>query len=135
MPSSLSKVREIEDFTEKIANEMAFSDEEKDSIAIAVTEMANNAIIHGNQQDRNKNVTIRYHLTDSSLTIAVKDEGKGFDPDQVNNPLAPENLLKESGRGIFIVRALMDEVSFNFDGTGTSIKLIKRKSTEKNPST
>ena len=129
IPSILTKIQEVEDFTEKVATEMDFSDEEKDSIAIAVTEMANNAIVHGNKKNKSKNVVLRYYLTASSLRIVIQDEGGGFKPESVNNPLAPENLLKESGRGIFIVRALMDEVSFDFGASGTTVQLVKNKTT------
>jgi len=127
IPSILDKISEVESFTEKITNEMDFSQEEKDSIAIAVTEMANNAILHGNKKDQQKKVVIRYQLTQTSLTVTIKDEGAGFNPDTINNPLAPENLLKESGRGVFIVKALMDKLSYHFDGTGTMVTLVKNK--------
>lgn len=127
IPSELDRIQEVEDFTEKIATKMNFSEEAKDSLAIAVTEVTNNAIIHGNKKDAGKKVVIRYHISESAITITVRDEGAGFDPDKISNPLAPENLLKESGRGIFIIKALLDEVSFHFNKGGTLVKMVKKK--------
>lgn len=128
IPSILSKIQEVEDFTEKVTSKMNLNEEELDALAIAVTEVTNNAIIHGNKSDKRKKVIINYHLTKLAITITIKDEGAGFDPENISNPLAPENLLKESGRGIFIVKALLDEVSFHFNKGGTLVKLVKKKS-------
>lgn len=123
--SDLDRIQEVEDFTEKIAIEAALSGDERDSLAIAVTETVNNAIIHGNQNDTNKNVIIRYKITPKQLIIKVKDEGKGFEPQKLPDPRDPENLLKERGRGIFIVRTLMNQVSFESEAAGMVITLIK----------
>ncbi len=127
IPSSLDEIESVEKLAEKAADAMKFSEEEKDSLAIAVTEAVNNAIIHGNKQDKNKKVVINFYLEDKRLVVTIKDEGKGFNPANVSDPLAPENLLKESGRGIFILSTLMDEVKFDFQKDGTLIKMTKEK--------
>ncbi|MFQ5865603.1 MAG: ATP-binding protein [bacterium] len=127
IPSRLEEIETVEKLAERAADEMKFNDEEKDSLAIAVTEAVNNAIIHGNKKDIKKKVHIKFVLQANKLIITVKDEGKGFDPNSVSDPLAPENLLKESGRGIFILSTLMDDVKFNFEKDGTEIQLIKEK--------
>ena len=127
IPSSLEQIEKVEEFAEKAADRMKFSEEEKDSLAIAVTEAVNNAILHGNKQDKRKKVHIKFTFQEKKLTIRIRDEGKGFNPDQVSDPLAPENLLKESGRGIFILTSLMDDVRFEFDKKGTSIILSKER--------
>ena len=128
IPSSLDQIEIVEKATEKTADKMNFSEEEKDSLAIAVTEAVNNAILHGNKQDKNKKVRVRFELEKTRLTVRIKDEGPGFNPENVSDPLAPENLLKESGRGIFILSSLMDEIKYEFDDKGTEIILVKNRS-------
>jgi serine/threonine-protein kinase RsbW len=123
--SDLRNVARVEKVTEKIANHMHFTDEEKDSLAIAVTEIVGNAIVHGNKRDKKKKVTVDFEYKNKTIVVTIQDEGEGFDVAEIANPLEPENLLKESGRGIFIVRALMDTVEFRNTGTGTQVRLIK----------
>lgn len=125
--SDLRNVRKVEKVAEQIAKSLRFSAEEQDSLAIAVTEIVGNAIVHGNKQDRHKNVTVEFEYHDDEIIITVQDEGEGFDEQQIANPLEPENLLKESGRGIFIVRALMDQVDFFPSSNGTRVRIVKRK--------
>lgn len=74
-----------------------------------------------------KNVYIEMLSIENGVQIIVRDEGSGFDPDAVPNPLAPENLLKESGRGIFILKSLMDQVEFDFSHGGTQVTMVKFK--------
>ena len=124
--SDLSNVQKVEKITEKIAKYMKFSEEEQDSLAISVTEIVGNAIVHGNKKDKNKKVTVNFDYKDETITVSIQDEGDGFNEKTIANPLEPENLLKESGRGIFIVRALMDEVDFIRSKKGTTVRLVKK---------
>ena len=124
--SDLSNVQKVEKITEKIAKYMKFSEEEQDSLAISVTEIVGNAIVHGNKKDKNKKVTVDFDYKDDTITVSIQDEGDGFNEKTIANPLEPENLLKESGRGIFIVRALMDEVDFIRSKKGTTVRLVKK---------
>ena len=124
--SSLEQIEAVEEMAERAADKMKFSEEERDSLAIAVTEAVNNAIIHGNKQDRRKRVNLRFDFEGEKLIVKIRDQGTGFNPDKISDPLAPENLLKESGRGVFILSTLMDEVKFNFD-KGTEITLVKTR--------
>ena len=124
--SSLEEIEAVERMAERAADKMKFNEEEKDSLAIAVTEAVNNAIIHGNGQDKRKRVHIRFRFEENSLQVSIRDQGKGFNPEKISDPLAPENLLKESGRGVFILSTLMDDVKFAFDN-GTEIILVKHK--------
>jgi serine/threonine-protein kinase RsbW len=119
------QIQKIEALAEQYAKELSFSQDEMDSLAIAVTEVVANAIYHANKQDPNKSVTVRFEVSDTTLTIRVIDEGEGFELDNIQNPLDPENLMKESGRGIFIVRTLMDDVQFHFHSNGTEVVLVK----------
>ena len=90
-------------------------------------EAAVNAVLHGNKQNPNKQVHATFTLTSQNLTIQVADEGEGFDPSSVPDPLSPEGLLKPSGRGIFLMRAIMDEVHFRQLSPGAEITLVKHR--------
>jgi serine/threonine-protein kinase RsbW len=125
--SDLRNVQRVEKMTEKIATYMNFTDEDKDSLAIAVTEIVGNAIVHGNKKKKDKKVTIAFEYKADTIVVAVQDEGEGFNEKEIANPLEPENLLKESGRGIFIVRALMDQVDFVRSKKGTKVRLVKTR--------
>ena len=127
IPSLLEKIESVEQLAEKAANRMNFKEEEKDSLAIAVTEAVNNAIIHGNKEDDSKFVFIRFEFEGNRIIVSIKDQGSGFNPENISDPLAPENLLKESGRGIFILSSLMDKVNFNFAEDGTEIIMVKER--------
>src|SRR3974377_1825805 len=94
-------------------------------IGMAVREAAVNAVLHGNAYDPSKKVTIDFERTSRDLVITIRDQGKGLDPEKIPDPLAPENLLKTSGRGIFLIRSFMDWCEINPSQTGTEIKLIK----------
>ena len=90
-------------------------------------EAAVNAVLHGNGLHSGKEVRVNLEQTRDTLTISIADEGSGFDPDAVPDPLAPENLLRSSGRGIFLMRAYMDEVHFRQLNPGQEIVLVKRR--------
>jgi serine/threonine-protein kinase RsbW len=125
IPSTPDQIQVVEEQAESLARLAGFAEDERDNIAIAITEMVANAIFHGNHADAAKNVHVRFRLDAQELNIAIRDEGGGFDPDAVADPLQPENLLKDRGRGIFIVRTLMDEVNFRPANPGTEVVLIK----------
>ncbi len=102
------------------------SEETTHWILMALREALANAIKHGNAQDLEKRVHLEMGVADSILRIRIQDEGLGFDPDRVLDPLAPENRLKTSGRGIFYMKTFMDEVRFRqMDGGGMEIVLTK----------
>jgi serine/threonine-protein kinase RsbW len=131
IPSKLEKLIEVEKVAERISAVSGLSKDQSNNIAIAITEAVGNAIVHGNQKDPQKKVTIHFQVKNREMTVEVKDEGKGFNPDKLSDPLKPENIMKESGRGIFILKSLMDRVSFRFSPSGTTIrmtlKIRKRK--------
>ena len=126
LESSLDSVNKAEQAARDLAVKSGFDEEEIDRISMAVREATVNAVLHGNQYDPKKRVTVAFEATPESLSVSVRDEGKGLDPSRVPDPLAPENLLKQSGRGIFLIRAFMDEVRFRDMDPGTEITLIKR---------
>jgi serine/threonine-protein kinase RsbW len=95
-------------------------------VGMAVREAVANAIKHGNKLDIDKKVFATFDVRDQRLEISVTDEGEGFDPEKVSDPLNPQNLMKTSGRGIFYMRTFMDDVSYTFrpDG-GTQLLMVK----------
>ncbi|HNR68785.1 MAG TPA: ATP-binding protein [bacterium] len=135
IPSDPAQIQRVEKQTEKLARKLGFSADDLDSLAIAVTEVVANAIYHGNKCDPQKKVKIRFTITTAAFVVSVMDQGRGFCPDELGNPVAPENLLKGSGRGIFIVQALIDRVTFKFHPSGTEVILIKYRRREGKPKT
>ena len=104
LTSDRKSLRLVEPMLKEIKQKFYISDELYYNLVITVTEAVNNAIIHGNKFDINKHVLVRVDCNNEVLKVSVKDQGSGFNLDNVNNPLLPENLLKESGRGIFIIK-------------------------------
>ena len=125
IPSSLDQLEKIEQAIEVVGKEWGLVEDDRDNLAIAVTELANNAIIHGNKLNYSKSVTISFYYADGNVRIYVKDCGGGFDPAHLDNPLAPENILKESGRGIFILKSIVDKVDFFINSNGTEVRISK----------
>lgn len=96
-------------------------------IDLAVREALANAIKHGNREDPAKRVEVDVTVEDDELVIRVEDEGEGFEPFEVSDPLAPENLLNPDGRGIFYMKSFMDDIDYSFrPGGGTRVTLRKR---------
>jgi serine/threonine-protein kinase RsbW len=125
LESTLETVDSAEQAAGKLASEAGFDDEEVMRISMAVREAAVNAVLHGNAYDPSKKVSLVLERTGGDLVITIRDQGKGLDMSKIPDPLAPENLLKTSGRGIFLIRSFMDEVQIHPSQTGTEIKLIK----------
>jgi serine/threonine-protein kinase RsbW len=90
---------------------------EEPAVELALEEALNNAAVHGNRMDPEKLVQVLCRCDRKGISIVVKDQGQGFDPNTVPNPLSPENLSADHGRGIWLMRVAMDEVSFEHDGT------------------
>lgn len=128
IPSELRFIHILDAIVPKIVREMGFDDESAEQINLSVIEAGTNAIKHGNGNDPKKTVNFRFCISDSKITIFVKDHGKGFNPDVIGNPLDPGNLLKPSGRGIFLMKVFMDETEFKvLPGRGTEVKIVKYK--------
>lgn len=116
IPSLSENIRMIESFIDNAKDKFSLNDDIYGNIMIAVTEAVNNAIRHGNQLDKSKNVALSLSLQDSLIKFIVKDEGNGFDYKNLPDPTSPENLEKPGGRGIFLMKHLSDEVVFKEDG-------------------
>jgi serine/threonine-protein kinase RsbW len=126
MESTLESVNKAEAMSEQIASQAGFDEDTRGGISMAVREAMINAVLHGNAYDPTKSVNLTFEQNGGELIITITDQGKGLDPAEVPDPLAPENLMKQSGRGIFLMRAFMDEVRFRKLDPGTEITLIKR---------
>ena len=125
LESSLTSVDKVEHAAGVLAHEAGVDEDQIFGITMAVREAAVNAVVHGNGNDASKQITATLENTGSSLVFTVSDQGKGLDPDSLPDPLAPENLLRGSGRGIFLIRSFMDEVHFRQLDPGTELTLIK----------
>ena len=125
LDSTLETVDNAEQAASRIAAESGFDEDEVMQISMAVREAAVNAVLHGNAYDPGKKVSVDFERTGHDLVITIRDQGKGLDLSKIPDTLAPENLLKTSGRGIFLIRSFMDEVQIRPSQTGTEIKLIK----------
>jgi len=112
----------VEDFIDNVIKDHNIKEDLFGNILVAVTEGANNAIIHGNKEDESKKVTITVEDKDSKLTFFIEDEGEGFDPDSLPDPTAPENLEKPTGRGIFLIKQLADHALFHNNGRKVEIR-------------
>ncbi len=125
LDSTLETVNSAEETASRMAAEAGFGDEEIMKISMAVREAAVNAVLHGNAYDPNKKVTLAFERTPRDLVIIIRDQGKGLEASKIPDPLAPENHLKTSGRGIFLIRSFMDVVEIHPSHTGTELKMIK----------
>jgi serine/threonine-protein kinase RsbW len=129
LDSSLDSVNKVEQTAEQMAQKAGIDEDEIFRITMAVREAAVNAVLHGNSYDPGKRITASFENTGDSLVIRIADQGKGLDPETLPDPLAPENLLRGSGRGIFLIRSFMDEVHFKQLHPGTELTLIKHLGT------
>jgi serine/threonine-protein kinase RsbW len=116
VPSLVENIRMIESFIDNAKERFHLDDDIYGNIMIAVTEAVNNAIKHGNSNDKSKNVQLSLLLDQSMLRFVIKDEGNGFNYDNLPDPTSPENLEKPGGRGIFLMKHLSDEVQFKEHG-------------------
>jgi serine/threonine-protein kinase RsbW len=126
IPSRLELLGVLDKVVEGVADQMEFEDMDRDAIAIAVVEAGTNAIQHGHYTDPQKPVDITFDLGADQLIITIRDEGTGFNPDIVADTTPPPDLLSTRGRGIFIMRAMMDDVSFDFSD-GTLVRMVKNR--------
>jgi serine/threonine-protein kinase RsbW len=128
LKSTMESVAEVEAAAEKLACEAGFDEDDRFHVAMAAREAAVNAVLHGNEYDPAKQVTASFEVTNEALVIKIADQGKGLNPECLPDPLAPENLLRGTGRGIFLIRSFMDEVHFRQLHPGTELTLVKHLS-------
>ena len=125
LPSSTHFVYVIDSIISEIVSDMGFDKEASEQINLAVIEAAVNAFKHGNNEDSSKRTRFEFILGREELTVVVEDQGTGFNRESVADPLAPSNLLKSSGRGIFLMETCMDSVTY--EGSGRIVRMVKSK--------
>jgi len=121
----MESVGEVEAAAEKLALEAGLDEDETFRVTMAVREAAVNAVLHGNEYDPSKQIALCFENTGKSLVFKIADQGKGLDPETLPDPRAPENLLRGTGRGIFLIRSFMDEVHFRQLQPGTELTMVK----------
>ena len=132
-PSVFEMIELVQALVDQLGRMLGFDEDAQHWVGVAVRESVINAIKHGNRHDPLKQVEIDFTMTPGAapteLTVRVRDHGDGFDPDALADPLAPENILKASGRGIFFMRSFMDDVRIErAPGGGMEVRMIKRLS-------
>lgn len=127
LSSTLESVEKIEQMAEDFSTRAGFDEDTAANVAMSVREAAINAVLHGNAYNSEKKISAAFETTSDSLIVRICDQGSGFTPESLPDPLAPENILRGSGRGIFLIRAFMDEVNFRQLHPGTEITLIKHR--------
>lgn len=116
LSSDLESLNQVESIIAQLQTQIGFSDDVAGNVMMALHEAVTNAIIHGNKLDPAKQVSIEVRLEPKQFLITVGDQGPGFDPDSLPDPLDEANLLKSGGRGVFLIRQFADEVRFNDSG-------------------
>lgn len=124
--SNVDNLRLVEKFVDELSSELKLSDEIYGNLLIATLEAVNNAIIHGNKQDENLEVSIDMEKEKDQLSLIIKDQGKGFDYKNIPDPTAPENIEKINGRGVFLMERLSDELEFEENGATVKMKFNTR---------
>jgi len=126
LPSSTQLVYVIDAVISEILRDMGFDGETSEQINLAVIEAAMNAIKHGNNEDLDKRTHFEFILNQEQLTVVIEDQGTGFKRENVADPLNPSNILKTSGRGIFLMEACMDSVTY--EASGRIVRMVKTRS-------
>jgi serine/threonine-protein kinase RsbW len=128
LPSRIDTVATAAAAVAEFVNRSGISEEAAFGIDMAVREAVTNAVLHGNRQDESKTVDVTLKSSPDAVEISVHDQGSGFNPEEVPDPTAAENILKSSGRGIFFMRTFMDEVDWSIrPGGGTTVRMVKRR--------
>ena len=116
IPSRIEYLRDIEKLIDQVTEEYNIDERIYGRLSIACMELVRNSIIHGNRLDPEKEVKVSIRVTNDKLLIRSKDQGTGFDYDNLPDPTSPENLEKTDGRGIFLIRNLSDKLTFSKNG-------------------
>jgi serine/threonine-protein kinase RsbW len=128
LPSRIETVATAAALVAEFLSRSGITEDAAFGIDMAVREAVTNAVVHGNRQDESKTVDVTLKSSPNAVEISVHDQGAGFNPEDVPDPTAEENILKASGRGIFFMRSFMDEVDWLIrPGGGTTVRMLKRR--------
>lgn len=123
--SKIDNINKIEKMIDEFSEQNDINSEIYGKILIATVEAVNNSIVHGNKEDVNKKVFVSVDLDEDKITIRVEDQGEGFNSNQIPDPTKPENVENIHGRGIYLMKHLADDVSFEKEGTVVKMEFIK----------
>jgi serine/threonine-protein kinase RsbW len=126
LKSDLQELNRIEAFVKDVEASAELSEEVGGNIMLLLSEAVTNGIIHGNKQNPDKNVVVEAKVKEHVVEILVTDQGDGFDPEDIPNPLAEENLLKTGGRGVYLMKEFADEVWYNDKGNQLKLTFARR---------
>ena len=126
IPSNFSSLNQVESLIDEVCEKLEVKEDYYGNVLIAVTEAVNNAIIHGNKMKADLNVDVHVGDKETDFCFSVKDFGAGFDFRNLPDPTAPENIEKENGRGIYLMRSLAESVEFDDNGRSVSIYFAKK---------
>lgn len=115
--STYKESEKVPDFVKDIQEKSHLEEDTTGNLMLLLSEAVTNAIVHGNKLDKKKKVEVEVQINSNKIVSTVKDQGDGFDPDAANNPLKEENLLKDSGRGIFLIKEISDSMDYLDNGT------------------
>jgi len=116
LEENIEGITQVEAIVQQVSTQFDLSEDQKGNMLISLTEAVNNALIHGNKNDKSKCVKLHISKSANDISVQVTDEGNGFDHTKLPDPTAPENLLKLSGRGVFLIHNLCDKVSYLNEG-------------------
>jgi serine/threonine-protein kinase RsbW len=125
LSSTMESVGVVEAAADQLATDAGLDEDERYRVTMAVHEAAINAVLHGNDYNPALEIAVSMENTGSKLVFVIADQGSGFDPDHLPDPSAPENILRGTGRGIFLIRSLMDEIHFRKLNPGTELTMVK----------
>lgn len=128
--SRFENIELVQVIAEHLCETSGLDEDSSHWIGMAVREAVANAIKHGNQLDLTKRVFAEFSIEAGKLEIRISDQGAGFNPSEVKDPLNPENLMKTSGRGIFYMKTFMDEVEYSFESEGGTTLVMRKNLSE-----
>lgn len=122
LSSTYEEIERVDEIARDLQEWADLNEDQFDTVLLTLSEAVTNAILHGNKIDPSKNVKVKAQLHGDMLSLSVKDEGEGFDPENLPDPLKEENILNEGGRGVFLIEQFAEEVSFSENGTKITMK-------------
>lgn len=122
-PSKIENISIIERLVDELTQQYRINSEIYGNMLVSMVEAVNNAIIHGNKLDENKSVKVEYEIENDVFMFSIKDEGNGFDYKNLPDPTSPENIEKPHGRGLFLISHLVDELTFEDNGSKLCVKI------------
>jgi len=123
-PSTIDVLPDIESFVSKTAKQLGLQGTKLEGFTLAASEAASNSIVHGNKMDFNKDITVELYLESGTIVLKIFDKGCGFELEKIPDPTSPENILKDSGRGIYIMRSFLTDLQYKFSEDGTTTFLF-----------